>query len=85
MQNFKNMAKSIETIYMVEASAELRTTQKKLLCGEDAQLEETDIGHRGVCKYNSVPIVWTETIKSVPISKPRCFFKSVLLTPLTPH
>ncbi|KAL2155870.1 hypothetical protein VTH82DRAFT_612 [Thermothelomyces myriococcoides] len=62
------MANSIDAIYMVEASPELRIAQKNLLCGEDAPMTESKAGYHSVCKYNALPIVWTETIKSIPIS-----------------
>lgn len=60
------MVASIDAIYMVEASPELREAQKKLLCGEDAQLTESKIGFHSTSKYSNLPIVWTETIQSVP-------------------
>ena len=65
------MANSIDAIYMVEASPELRVAQKNLLCGEDAPMTESKVGYHSVCKYNALPIVWTETIKSIPIGRPR--------------
>lgn len=61
------MANSIDAIYMVEASAELRIAQKNLLCGEDAPMTESKVGYHSVCKHSALPIVWTETIKSIPI------------------
>jgi SAM-dependent MidA family methyltransferase len=63
------MANSIDAIYMVEASPELRVAQKNLLCGEDAPMTESKVGYHSVCKYNALPIVWTETIKSIPIGE----------------
>ncbi|KAF9875642.1 hypothetical protein CkaCkLH20_07023 [Colletotrichum karsti] len=66
IQNFKEMASSIDAIYMVEASPQLRETQKNLLCGPDAPMTESKVGYHSVCKYTSLPIVWTETIKSIP-------------------
>ncbi|KAK4151766.1 putative S-adenosyl-L-methionine-dependent methyltransferase-domain-containing protein [Chaetomidium leptoderma] len=68
IQRFPAMANSIDAIYMVEASPELRVAQKNLLCGEDAPMTESKVGYHSVCKYNALPIVWTETIKSIPIS-----------------
>ncbi|KAL2018902.1 hypothetical protein VTK56DRAFT_10269 [Thermocarpiscus australiensis] len=68
MQKFPDMANSIDAIYMVEASPELREAQKRLLCGEDAPMTESKVGYHSVCKYNALPIVWTETIKSIPIA-----------------
>ncbi|KAI1094641.1 DUF185-domain-containing protein [Rostrohypoxylon terebratum] len=66
MRNFKDMSSSIETVYMVEASAELRTAQKNLLCGEDAAMTESKIGWHSTCKYSGLPIVWTDSIKAIP-------------------
>lgn len=60
------MLSSIDAIYMVEASPELREAQKKILCGEDAKLTESKIGYHGTSKYSNLPIVWTETIQSIP-------------------
>ena len=60
------MASSIEAVYMVEASKELRATQKDRLCGEDAVIKESKEGFHCQCKYSDIPIVWTEGIKSIP-------------------
>lgn len=70
MQNFKEFASSIDAIYMVEASPQLREAQKNLLCGPDAPMTESKVGYHSVCKYKSLPIVWTETIKSIPCGRP---------------
>ncbi|ROW15041.1 hypothetical protein VPNG_03377 [Cytospora leucostoma] len=61
ISNFKDLANAIDAIYMVEASPELRKTQKKLLCGEDRQMAESQSGYHSTCKYNDLPVVWTET------------------------
>lgn len=66
MRNFKDMASSIATVYMVEASAELRTAQKNLLCGEDAVMTESKIGWHSTSKYSGLPVVWTDSIKAIP-------------------
>jgi SAM-dependent MidA family methyltransferase len=71
IQRFPAMANSIDAIYMVEASPELRMAQKNLLCGENAPMTESKVGYHSVCKYNALPIVWTETIKSIPIGESR--------------
>jgi len=63
------MAQSIDAIYMVEASSQLRVAQKNLLCGENAPMTESKVGYHSTCKYSQLPIVWTETIKSIPPSK----------------
>ncbi|RAL11700.1 DUF185-domain-containing protein [Aspergillus homomorphus CBS 101889] len=65
-RNFRSFASSIEAIYLVEASSTLREVQKRLLCGEHAVMEETDIGHRSVCKYFDVPVIWVEDIRLLP-------------------
>ncbi|KAL0930769.1 DUF185 domain-containing protein [Colletotrichum truncatum] len=66
IQNFKDLALSIDAIYMVEASPQLREAQRNLLCGPDAPLTESKVGYHSVCKYTNLPIVWTETIQSIP-------------------
>ncbi|AEO69624.1 uncharacterized protein THITE_13076, partial [Thermothielavioides terrestris NRRL 8126] len=68
IQRFPAMASSIDAIYMVEASPALRMAQKNLLCGENAPMTESKVGYHSVCKYNALPIVWTETIKSIPMA-----------------
>lgn len=61
------MANSLESVFMVEASRELRETQKKLLCGPDSPTTESKSGYYSQSKYSGKPIVWTDTIKSIPI------------------
>ncbi|KAK5654123.1 hypothetical protein OQA88_7554 [Cercophora sp. LCS_1] len=68
IQKFPAMANSIDAVYMVEASPALREAQKARLCGEDAPMTESKVGYHSICKYMSVPIVWTDTIKSIPSS-----------------
>ena len=63
------MANSIEAVYMVEASPELRNAQKDLLCGPGSPSTESKAGYHSTGKYNGTPIVWTQTIKSVPTGK----------------
>ncbi|KAJ5143716.1 S-adenosyl-L-methionine-dependent methyltransferase MidA [Penicillium bovifimosum] len=65
-RNFKMFSSSVEAIFLVEASGTLREVQKRLLCGEEAVMEETDIGHRSVCKYFDVPVIWVEDIRLLP-------------------
>ncbi|KAL7787041.1 S-adenosyl-L-methionine-dependent methyltransferase [Trichoderma ceciliae] len=74
IQRFPAMANSIEGIFMVEASRELRETQKKLLCGPDAPSTESKAGCHSPSKYGGSPIVWTETIKSIPIESDKTPF-----------
>ena len=65
LSNFKPLAASIESVYLVEASPALRDTQRQLLCG-DVPLEEIDIGFRSTSKYSRVPVTWCEDIRFVP-------------------
>lgn len=71
------MAPAIDAIYMVEASAHLRNVQKNLLCGPDAQVSESKVGYHSVCKHTEIPIVWTQTIESIP--------KGMILSSLITH
>ncbi|KAK2672074.1 Protein arginine methyltransferase NDUFAF7 [Fusarium oxysporum f. sp. vasinfectum] len=66
IQRFPAMANSIDAVYMVEASRELRNAQKQLLCGPDAPSSESKSGFHSPSKYNGKQIVWTDTIKSIP-------------------
>ncbi|CAJ2506058.1 Uu.00g001880.m01.CDS01 [Anthostomella pinea] len=66
IRNFKDIASSIDAVYMVEASNELRVAQKNLLCGEDAAMRESKVGWHSTCKYSDLPIVWTDSIKAIP-------------------
>ncbi|KAI1082381.1 DUF185 domain-containing protein [Whalleya microplaca] len=66
IRRFKDMAKSINKIYMVEASEELRVAQKNLLCGEDAKTHESEIGWHSPSKYPDMSIIWTDSIKAIP-------------------
>ncbi|KAF2458004.1 S-adenosyl-L-methionine-dependent methyltransferase [Lineolata rhizophorae] len=67
ISNFKQFAHTIEAVYLIEASPALRQAQKRLLCGEDAPMEEIDIGYRSTSKYSpSIPIVWCEDIRLLP-------------------
>ena len=68
IRNFKSLASSIESVYLVEASTSLRKKQKQLLCG-DAPMEESNIGFRCQSKYSNIPITWCEDIRSVPNGK----------------
>ena len=69
LRNFKALASNIKTIYLVETSPSLRETQKRLLCGNDAIMEETDMGIRSTSKCFDVPVVWCEDIRFVPKGK----------------
>ena len=63
------MATAVDTIHLVEASAHLREAQKNLLCGPNAKLTESETGWHSICKHTGRPIIWTETIQSVPKRK----------------
>jgi hypothetical protein len=66
IRNFKPLADSIETIYMIEASPSLRDAQKRLLCG-DTGMEEIDIGFQSKCKYfDNLNIIWCDDIRFIP-------------------
>lgn len=77
------MAKSIESVYMVEASKELRETQRNLLCGKEAQTTQSKIGVQGASKYDGKPIVWAESLKSIPYGT--CNILHPANYPLVPH
>ncbi|KAL6718366.1 hypothetical protein ACLMJK_004455 [Lecanora helva] len=65
VSNFKSLAGSIDSVYLVEASSALRDQQKQILCG-DVPLEKTDIGFQSMSKHSKVPITWCEDIRFVP-------------------
>ncbi|KAJ5485093.1 hypothetical protein N7539_005081 [Penicillium diatomitis] len=83
-RNFKSFTSSVEAIYLVEASATLREVQKRLLCGDEAAMEETDIGHRSTCKYFNVPVVWVEDIRLLPHELPLTYFRMIAEEGKTP-
>ncbi|KAL3965328.1 hypothetical protein ACCO45_002332 [Purpureocillium lilacinum] len=67
VQRFPAMASAVDSVFMVEASRALRDAQKTLLCGPDAPSTESKVGYHSTGKHLGKPIVWTETIKSIPI------------------
>ncbi|XP_044718058.1 putative s-adenosyl-L-methionine-dependent methyltransferase domain-containing protein [Hirsutella rhossiliensis] len=67
ISRFPAMAAAIDSVFMVEASPDLREAQKTLLCGPDAPCTESRVGRHSTGKRLGTPIVWTETIKSIPI------------------
>nr|POF13125.1 protein arginine methyltransferase ndufaf7, mitochondrial [Quercus suber] len=68
IRNFPPLAKAIEAIYLVEASASLRQAQHRLLCG-DHELRENDIGHESMSRHSpDLKLVWCEDIRFVPRS-----------------
>lgn len=74
------MADSIESVFMVEASPELRQTQKKLLCGTDAKSEDCEAGFQSVGKHLEKPVVWAESLKSIPIGELVVYVHALSLT-----
>ncbi|KAF1999634.1 DUF185-domain-containing protein [Amniculicola lignicola CBS 123094] len=66
ISNFKSFGRSIEAIYLVEASPHLRKQQAKLLCGTE-ELKQVDIGESAPCKYlPSCDVNWCEDIRLIP-------------------
>jgi NADH dehydrogenase [ubiquinone] 1 alpha subcomplex assembly factor 7 len=59
-------SKSIEAVYLVEASPQLQKQQAKLLAGTE-ELKKSDIGWTAPLKYVAgVQIQWCEDIRFVP-------------------
>ncbi|KAL1998297.1 hypothetical protein VTN02DRAFT_6453 [Thermoascus thermophilus] len=81
IRNFTTFASSIEAIYLVEASPALRDIQKRLLCGDAAPMEETEIGHRSVNRHIGVPVIWVEDIRLLPHRKLSAWNLFFLLSP----
>lgn len=73
---------SVESIFMVEASPELRETQQKLLCRPGEPLVHREGLSSGKCKDIDKPIVWAESLKSIATSKDWHLFhyESLMLT-----
>jgi NADH dehydrogenase [ubiquinone] 1 alpha subcomplex assembly factor 7 len=70
IKNFASMAKTIDKIYLVEASDDLREKQHHMLCGEGASLEKTPSGWQALSKkYFEVPVVWVEDVSLLPGSE----------------
>lgn len=67
IKNFAPLAESVDKIYLVEASDDLRLKQHRMLCGESAALEKMSGGWVSLSKkYFEVPIVWVEDISLLP-------------------
>ncbi|KAF2089872.1 DUF185-domain-containing protein [Saccharata proteae CBS 121410] len=66
IRNFKPLAQAIDAIYLVEASASLRETQKRLLCGDEAPMKETELGFESSSKYDGLKVIWVEDIRFIP-------------------
>ncbi|KAJ4324750.1 hypothetical protein N0V94_001148 [Neodidymelliopsis sp. IMI 364377] len=66
VSSFKTFAKSIEAIYLVEASPHLQKQQGKLLAGTE-ELQKSEVGWKAPCKYiPTCNIQWCEDIRFVP-------------------
>ncbi|KAJ4341726.1 hypothetical protein N0V95_007160 [Ascochyta clinopodiicola] len=66
LASFKRMTKSIEAIYLVEASPHLQKQQALRLAGTE-ELEKSEVGWRAKCKYiPDCDIQWCEDIRFVP-------------------
>ncbi|KAI8936797.1 hypothetical protein NX059_006040 [Plenodomus lindquistii] len=66
ISSLKGFAKSIETIYLVEASPYLQKQQGKLLSGTE-DLQKSEIGLTAPCKYiPGCKIEWCEDIRLIP-------------------
>ena len=66
IRNFQPMANSIDTVYMIESSPNLREKQRALLCG-DEPLKDHTIGHTSKSKYlPNADVTWTEDLNFLP-------------------
>ncbi len=66
LSSFKRMTKSIEAIYLVEASPHLQKQQALRLAGTE-ELEKSEVGWKAKCKYlPDCDIQWCEDIRFVP-------------------
>ena len=66
---FKSFAKSIDAVWMIEASEGLRMKQKDLLCGKDAAMKKLGDGSGWECHSKSgIPVRWVEDIALLPKS-----------------
>ncbi|CAI6340482.1 unnamed protein product [Periconia digitata] len=66
ISSFKSFANRVQTIYMVEASEQLRKQQAQLLSGTE-ELKETELGWTAPCKHiPGCDIIWCEDIRFVP-------------------
>jgi NADH dehydrogenase [ubiquinone] 1 alpha subcomplex assembly factor 7 len=66
LSSFTAFTKSIEAIYLVEASPYLQKQQAKLLSGTE-DLQKSEIGLTAPCKYiPGCKIEWCEDIRLIP-------------------
>ena len=76
LSSFKRMTKSIEAIYLVEASPHLQKQQALRLAGTE-ELEKSEVGWKAKCKYfPDVNIQWCEDIRFVPKGAPNSSMQS---------
>lgn len=61
------MSQAVDEVCMVEASKELRLAQQRRLCGSDAPISTSEAGFRGTGKHLKKPVVWVDSIKSIPV------------------
>ena len=63
---FKSTADSVETLYLVESSMNLRSKQHELLCGAE-ELREHEIGYASKSKHlPNAEVIWTEDLSFIP-------------------
>ncbi|PHH82276.1 hypothetical protein CDD83_3310 [Cordyceps sp. RAO-2017] len=74
IQRFPDMAGAVDSVFMIEASRDLREAQKNLLCGPGSTSVESKVGYHSTGQRLGKPIVWTETIKSIPIESDKVPF-----------
>jgi len=66
IRNFPELVKATETVYLVEASRNLRMAQHKLLCGEN-EMKKCDVGYESKSKnLPAVKIIWAEDVRFIP-------------------
>jgi hypothetical protein len=69
---FKAFARSIDAVYMIEASPQLRKQQAKLLSGSE-EMKETELGWKSPCRYlPGSDVIWCEDIRFVPKGQHSC-------------
>ncbi|KAF7509193.1 hypothetical protein GJ744_008253 [Endocarpon pusillum] len=63
---FKEMARSIEGVYLVEAGDGLREKQRRVLCGDNQEMVKTQMGWRCVSRYEEIPVFWVQDVNLLP-------------------
>ncbi|ERF69517.1 hypothetical protein EPUS_01846 [Endocarpon pusillum Z07020] len=63
---FKELAASIEGVYLVEAGDGLREKQRRVLCGDNQEMVKTQMGWRCVSRYEGIPVFWVQDINLLP-------------------